>query len=214
MKKEEVAIFLGPSLRPDKAKEIFEIEYKSPAERGDIFESIRQNKKLICLIDGVFDQSCSVAHREIMKALKKDIKVIGASSMGALRASELENFGMIGIGKIYSWYNNGKIDSDDEVAVVFDPEKYRNLSEPLVNIRYNFERAIEKGVINEETFNNLIEIAKSLYYPNRDYKKIFDIAKERNLPIKNLKRFIEIKKIDLKKRDAIKAIKKVRQNIS
>ena len=50
--------------------------------------------------------------------LIKDIEVFGASSMGALRASELDTLGMTGIGYCYEQYATGTIDSDDEVAVM------------------------------------------------------------------------------------------------
>ena len=70
-----------------------------------------------------------------MEALKDKVKIYGASSMGALRASELDRYGMIGIGKIYHLYRDGTLNSDDEVALSFESEGYTPLSEPLINIR-------------------------------------------------------------------------------
>jgi hypothetical protein len=43
----------------------------------------------------------AVGHREIISALKAGVCVVGGSSMGALRASELDSYGMIGVGRIY-----------------------------------------------------------------------------------------------------------------
>ncbi len=85
--------------------------------------------------------------REILNALEGGIKVVGGSSMGALRASELDVYGMVGVGKIYRWYKEGAINSDDEVALVFHPETGRALSEPLVNIRATLEILHSKGMI-------------------------------------------------------------------
>ena len=39
------------------------------------------------------------------------VRVYGAASMGALRAAELDAFGMVGIGKIYESYRVGRYDA-------------------------------------------------------------------------------------------------------
>jgi len=41
-------------------------------------------------LDGVFFQECSVAHKEVSMLWRREQEVLGASSMGALRASELD----------------------------------------------------------------------------------------------------------------------------
>ena len=46
--------------------------------------------------------------------------------MGALRASELDDFGMVGISQVYKDYRMGIIESDDDVAVVIHPETWNN----------------------------------------------------------------------------------------
>jgi len=127
------------------------------------------------LIDGVFFQACAIAHREILYALEKGVKVIGASSMGALRASELDSYGMEGVGEIYELYRKGELVSDDEVALIFEPESFKLLSEPLVNIRYNLGLAEERGIINVEEKEKILSIAKSLYYLERDYERILTL---------------------------------------
>ena len=58
----KVVVFLGPSLREDRARDIMDAEYLPPAKRGDIFRATKDGAKVICLIDGVFFQECSVAH--------------------------------------------------------------------------------------------------------------------------------------------------------
>ncbi len=65
------------------------------------------------------------------------VTVVGGCSMGALRASELDTYGMIGVGRIYRWYRDGVAESDDEVAVTFHPDTLEPLSVPLVNMRDN-----------------------------------------------------------------------------
>ena len=51
----------------------------------------------IGVIDGYFDGVPSVWHKEILWALSQGIRVFGGASMGALRAAELDGFGMTGV---------------------------------------------------------------------------------------------------------------------
>jgi len=198
------------------AKEIldaeYDVEYLPPAKRGDVSRAANDGAEIICLIDGVFFQDSAVAHREILYALKKGVRVIGSSSMGALRASELDLYGVEGVGKIYEWYKSGKLISDDEVALFFDPVYFKPLSEPLVNIRYNLRIAEAEGVIDRDTCEKVLKIAKSLYFPDRTYQRILDAAEGviGGDALKRFRRFIEVEKRDLKKEDAIEALKRVR----
>ena len=212
MHESNVVVFLGPSLDTETARKILDVDYRPPAARGDIFKAVHAGTRIIGLIDGVFFQACAIAHREILYALEEGVKVIGASSMGALRASELDIHGMEGIGKIYELYKEGTLVSDDEVALLFDPETFRPLSEPLVNIRYNLELAEDKGIITKEVEEKILEVAKSLYYPERDYEIILSIAEEElNVDLKRLKKFLREDKRDLKREDAIEALKLIKE---
>ena len=52
----------------------------------------------IGIVDGFFHQQPSVWHREILYALSQGVPVFGGASMGALRAAELADYGMTGVG--------------------------------------------------------------------------------------------------------------------
>jgi TfuA protein len=163
----EIVVFLGPSLARSRAEEVLEADFRPPAKRGDLYKAAREGARIILLIDGVFFQDCSVAHKEVLYALQAGARVLGASSMGALRASELDIYGMEGIGLIYQAYKSGRLVSDDEVALTFDPFSWEPLSEPLVNIRFNLELAWQQGVINASCKDKLFRCAESLYFPER-----------------------------------------------
>ncbi len=216
MKGRRIVVFVGPSVDKETAKDIldaeYDVEYLPPAKRGDVSRAANDGAEIICLIDGVFFQDSAVAHREILYALKKGSRVIGSSSMGALRASELDLYGMEGVGKIYEWYKSGKLVSDDEVALFFDPVYFKPLSEPLVNIRYNLRIAEAEGVIDRDACEKILKIAKSLYFPDRTYQRILDAAGGviGDDALKRFRRFIEVEKRDLKMEDAIEALKRVR----
>ncbi len=178
------------------------------AKRGDICKAAKDGAEVICLINGVFFQDCSVAHKEVLYALDSGVKVIGASSMGPLQASELDIYGMEGVGEIYEAYKRQELVSDDEVALIFDPFSFEPLSEPLVNIRHNLKIATKKGVLNEESSLVLLQEAMSLYFPERTYDRIISACKGRVAEelLERFKSFIDTERSGLRKEDAIRAI--------
>jgi hypothetical protein len=171
----KIIVYTGLSLPFDEAKEILdssdgvEVIYKKPIQRGDLGSAVKENSNIIAIIDGVFHQNSAVGHKEILGVMNKGIKVYGASSMGALRASELDTLGMIGVGYVYSQYATGKVDSDDDVAVMLDADTLEALSEPLINMDYVFSNAVSENIIDESEKDELIKIAKDTYYPQRNY---------------------------------------------
>lgn len=217
MSDKSVIVFLGPSLDLETARSILpSADYRPPASRGDLEKAASENHDIICLIDGVFFEQCSVGHREILGALKSGIKVIGASSMGALRASETEAFGMIGIGNVFKLYKTGIVESDDEVAVICNPRTNEALSEALVNMRATFEKAVFESIITAEEEELFLETAAGIYYPDRIYEHLIELLKDEN---KNLESVLKFEKWisdgnakDIKKEDAISALRYV-QNL-
>jgi hypothetical protein len=209
----ETVVFLGPSLSHDKAEQILRAEYRPPAKRGDIYRAAKEGAKIICLIDGVFFQDCSVAHKEVLFALERGAKVLGASSMGALRASELDVYGMEGIGEIYQAYRRGDLVSDDEVALIFDPFTWEPRSEPLVNIRFNLELAIQRGIIDAATRDVLFRSAQSLYFPERTYERMIKAAEGQAFAemLQRFHEFINNERRDLKMEDALLALQRAKE---
>ena len=209
----EIVVFLGPSLSRARAEHILEADFRAPAKRGDIYQAAKEGAEIICLIDGVFFQDCSVAHKEVLFALEGGARVIGASSMGALRASELDVYGMEGIGLIYEAYKSGRLVSDDEVALIFDPFTWDPLSEPLVNIRFNLDLARHRGTIKTSSRDQLFRHAEALYFPERTYHRMMKDA-EGSVPEEELQRFREFlakEKRDFKMEDACLALQRLKE---
>jgi hypothetical protein len=206
-----IVVFLGPSLSRDKAERVLKADYRPPAKRGDIYLAAKEGARIILLIDGVFFQECSVAHKEVIYALEAGAKVLGASSMGALRASELDIYGMEGIGKIYQAYKSGHLVSDDEVALIFDPFSWEPRSEPLVNIRFNLDLAWQMGVISASCKDKLFHCAQAQYFPDRTYERMLSDAgtmvKEKEL--QRFRDFLAKDKRDFKMEDALLALERV-----
>lgn len=203
-------IFLGPTLSIEKAKEILDADYRLPAKKGDLLRLIPSSVKFVGLIDGYFLQDYPPTPIEVYNLLrKKNVKVFGSSSLGALRAVELKKFGMIGIGKIFNLYLNGIIDSDDEVAVTFTGYTgYK--SEALIDIRYNLFLAYKNKLIDKGTKNIILKIAKRTYFPYRTYTDILNKSKQvlpqKKKQLEDLEEFVSKKRISLKERDAIELL--------
>jgi len=209
---QKIIVFLGPSLDRETAEKILCAEYCPPAKRGDLLAAVHEDATIIGLIDGVFHQESAVAHREILTAVRKGVRVIGSSSMGALRAAEMDTLGMVGIGEIYRMYKSGELESDDEVALVFDPSSGLALSEPLINIRFTLKRAKEEGIIDSAAHDTLLASARALFYPKRTYRAIVSAAGE-TVDEEIRERFlywVPAGACDQKKEDAVAALEYIR----
>lgn len=213
MDRKRVAVFIGPSLPLNDARKILDADYRSPVARGDIASLLNDPPDIIGIIDGVFHQQPAVSHKEILKALEAGIKVVGGSSMGALRAAELDYVGMIGIGTVYHNYRDGKIESDDDVAIVFDPVTHELLSEALVSMSHNFQMAEKEGIITSDDLKLLYETAKNIFYPQRTYMRVLTESGLEKNKIKKLETFLDNKGTDIKTEDAKKVLKYIKNLI-
>ena len=214
----KIIIYTGLSLPFDEAKEILdssegvEVIYKRPIKRGDLSIALKENPNIIGIIDGVFHQNSAVGHKEILNVIKNGVKVYGASSMGALRASELDTLGMTGIGYVYNQYASGEVDSDDYVAGMLDSETLEALSEPLINMKYVFTNAVDEGIITEDEKDELLRIAKKTYYPKRNYAQTLSESNLDSETKDNLINFIR-ESVDIKKEDAKDLLKTIKKEI-
>ena len=175
-------------------------------------QALKEHPDIIAIIDGVFHQNSAVGHKEILNAMNRGIEVYGASSMGALRASELDSLGMTGIGYVYNQYASGEVDSDDDVAVMLDSESLEALSEPLINMKYVFTNAVSKGIITEDEKDELLEISKRTFYPQRNYAKTLSQSSLSESEKDELIDFIRTSP-DIKKEDAKELLENIKNSI-
>lgn len=206
-------MFIGPSLSLNQARKILDAEYHPPVARDDVAILLNDPPDIIGIIDGVFHQQPAVSHREILHALEAGVIIVGGSSMGALRSAELDYAGMIGIGKVYQNYRDGVIESDDDVAIVFNPETHELLSEALVSMNHNFQMAEKDGIITSSDVKNLYETAKKIYYPQRTYTRVLKDSKLDKEKKKTLNSYLDNKGIDIKEEDAKKVLEYIKELI-
>lgn len=203
-------VFLGPSLPVSTARTILpEASYRPPIRRGDLIRALNERPAVVAIVDGQFLHSLAVSPLEIFAALGAGAVVLGASSMGALRAVEMARFGVIGVGTIFRWFRDGRLVAEDELAVAYDPETGSALSDALVNMRYAFSRAVAEKVIRRETRRVLIRLAQSQYFPERTYHSTLSLA-ENHVPqaeLARLRRWLRHHPPDLKAEDAIRLLR-------
>jgi TfuA protein len=208
--KKRIVVFIGPSLPLGEARKILDAEYHPPVARDDVTVLLEDPPDIIGIIDGVFYQQPAVSHREILRAMEAGITIVGGASMGALRSAELDNLGMIGIGTVYQQYRDGIIESDDDVAIVFNPLTHELLSEALVSMNHNFQMAEREGIITLNDVKTLYQTAKYIYYPQRTYLRVLKDSKLGEDKKKNLEDFLNSKGTDIKAEDARKVLKYIK----
>lgn len=207
-------VYLGPTLNREEASKILDADYRDPAKKGDFLRlsHTSDEKKYVGFIDGVFLHDYPPSPIEVYHlATRKNIELIGASSLGALRAVELEKFGMKGIGKIFQLFKNGILNADDEVAVTFVRDKNILQSEALIDIRFNLFLAYKKGIITKQTKKRFVKTAKNIYFPFRNYEDIVRLTEEQfpsiHDELENFRDYILKNRDSLKARDARKLLK-------
>jgi hypothetical protein len=203
-----IAVFLGPTLSVDEARKHLDAVYLPPVRQGDVLRVLASRPSAIGIVDGSFDTVPSVWHKEILTALSRGVYVFGAGSMGALRAAELQQFGMVGIGRIFEAFRDGRLEDDDEVAVIHGPADagFIQFSDAMVDIRDSLRAAAARGVIAAELAERLITIGKDLYYVHRTYRRIIEDALhagEDPAALASLEEFLSQHGPSLKQRDAI-----------
>ncbi len=177
---DRVVVFAGPTLprHPDAAWEslLAACDLRPPAQRGDVLAVLVERPDAIVLIDGYYYSVPAVTHKELLYALDAGVRVIGAASLGALRAAELALLGMTGVGRIFEGYRSGVIDGDDEVAILHAAagQGYRGLTVALVELRH----ALESPDFEHQAAAALVARVKELSFSNRHPDVIASLARK------------------------------------
>ena len=208
--KEKKVSFLGDDRV---ALESVQLNFLPPVQQADVFRLVeKHNPYGIAIIDGYFEATASVWHKEILYALSEGVHVFGASSMGALRAAELSIFGMKGIGKIFEAYLSGFLEDDDEVTVAHGPAElgFMSCSDAMVNIRATMDKALSQGLICDDTHKSVIRLSKQTHYKQRDIKstcaQVYKQQWNGNSDYKEFLVWLDNNIVDQKKIDALELI--------
>ncbi len=206
-----VVLFIGPTITKSDALASIDAICLPPAAQGDIYRAMRHKPTHIGMVDGYFDGVAAVWHKEILWAMAQGVKVFGASSMGALRAAELADFGMVGVGQIFEDFYSGALEDDDEVAVIHGPAEigYPALCEPMVNIRATLELAMSERIIDAEQVKSVLKIAKSTHYKQRNWRDLSAVLE----PNSKFTDWLKRGKVNQKRDDAIEMIETIQAHV-
>ena len=179
LRRGDVVAFLGPSLPAPEALALGPLTLHPPARAGDVHGLLAARPLAIALIDGLFDAAPSVWHHELLAAQAAGVQVFGGASMGALRAAELQPFGVVGVGRIFAGYRDGLLRGDDEVALLHGPaaQGFRPLTLPLVDARRAIEEAHAAGLITVSEAGRLLKGAGALFYQDRRWRRVIEAAR-------------------------------------
>jgi hypothetical protein len=170
-----VIAFVGPSIpRPEAARACPGLDVRPPVRRDDLYRAREQGAWGFLIIDGVFMQEDALSPREVVDVLEDGALVLGAASMGALRAADCWPAGARGVGLIYRLYRRGVLESDEDVAVAVSADGSDTaVSLPLVNVRYAMARAVRDRRLDRSSARQVLSAAAAIHYPERTWREVW-----------------------------------------
>lgn len=173
-----IAVFAGPSLPGPFRPTARGFAWYPPARAGDFLALLDDPPERVCLIDGLFERCAAVWHKEILLLMERGTMVFGASSMGALRAAELDRLGMIGCGQIYRAFRDGRLTGDDEVALIHGPAEadWKPFTWPMVEVRATLWLACRRRGLDPRLARRLRSRWHELHFSRRDWPTMFEAA--------------------------------------
>jgi hypothetical protein len=198
-------VFAGPSIPPDEVRRRLPgCTVLPPVGRGHLYQARESGAAAFLVIDGTFSHGFAVSPREVIDVVRDGALVLGASSMGAIRAAECWPVGMRGIGVVYRLYRLGVLRSDDEVAVATDSDAgHAAISCALVNVRYAARRAVLRGVVDAATEPAIVAAAQRLHFSRRTWPAILESA---GVPDDHGTVAAFCARVDVKHDDAVRAL--------
>ena len=205
-------VFTGPSLeRAAVLAALPAARVEPPIARGDLARLHADGASTFLILDGAFLHRPAIAPSEIVDAIAGGASVIGAASIGAIRAAECWPAGMDGVGAVYRLYRLGLLRDDDEVAVATDPERgFAALSVALVNVRYAALAALRAGLLDRLDAAAVLSSARQTHFAERRWETIFDQA---GVALGGDLRTL-CEQTDVKRRDALHAVAYLAGNLA
>jgi hypothetical protein len=204
-------LFAGPSLFGCDA-DLSGIDCRAPARQGDIHRAVGDGATVIGLVDGYFGAVAAVWHKEILFALSEGVHVLGAASMGALRAAECAAFGMEPIGEIARLYGDGSLEDDDAVALVHAPAEldFMPISEALVDMAATLQALFQQQLIDGNEAVALLASAQRTYFADRNPQTMACGAGLTAARAAEVADLFQENRVSLKQRDALALVSRLR----
>ncbi|WP_405085010.1 TfuA-like protein [Microbispora sp. NBC_01389] len=207
----DVVVYAGPTISADEVRGVVpHARVRPPVARGDLLSESWSPDDTAVIIDGYYREKLAVGHKEILWLIAEGVRVVGAASMGALRAAELSPYGMTGAGTVFDMYATGEVDGDDEVAVLHGPADlgYPAGTVALVNLRYGCREGARTGRIPAEAGERIVRAAKAMPFANRTWRDLDAVVDSGDRAcLETLRRLIGTGEWDVKRLDALAALR-------
>ncbi len=169
----KLLVFAGPTISSQEIGRHLDAIVLPPPAQGDVLSALeRYRPQAMGIIDTAFPRSAWVS--EIHYALRSGVAVYGAGGQGALRAVELQAYGMQGCGAVFADFASGK--RSDAAAVLRDFVEqdggFVTASESLVDVTAALQAAHCQGVLSATTFDRTLQQAGRLHWRERTWDRI------------------------------------------
>jgi hypothetical protein len=141
------------------------------------------------------------------------VRVLGASSMGALRAAECAAYGMEPIGVIANAYVDGELDDDAEVALAHLPPELqsRPLSEAKVDADATVAALLAHELISRAEAERLRSSIAALHFTERSVDAIIERAALPPGRVATARHLYGAHRVSLKRSDAELLVTRLRE---
>jgi hypothetical protein len=184
-----------------------------PAVRGDLDCLRDESPGTALLLEGHFGSRLSVSPAECRRLIFAGWSVLGAGSIGALRASELWNIGMIGVGEVFTMYRIGRLHSDADVGVIYDAASGSTLTASIVHVRSILSELEHNALISPTAGRHFLKLANGINWTERYWTNLLYDWKTGGMSAKVLRSVrarVEMPESDPKRRDAAMAFEILR----
>lgn len=178
-----IHVFAGPSLSHSPVLELDGVCAHPPIAHGDLYRLRLSGDDTVLVVDGVYQHTAPIRHKEILDLYAAGVPVYGTASLGALRACELHGHGMVGLGTVYGWYQEGRVISDAAVALTHGDADidYRAFTHALVSVLSVTDRLVAAGRLDAAVAAEVVEVARSVHFSTRTNAALLAAADERGL---------------------------------
>ena len=203
-----ILIFAGPSISGTEIFKHLDAIVLPPPAQGDILTSLEKYRpQAIGVIDTAFPRSAWVS--EVHYALRSGVAVYGAGAQGALRAVELQDYGMKGCGKVFHDFASGRHSDDAAILRSYTERdgRFVTTSESLVNVLETLQSTQEAGIIDNDICDRLSQKSRAVFWRERTWDRI--LLPELFSDVKTYRRvcaWIKDNQIDVQKQDAVELL--------
>ena len=165
----KTVLYAGPSLSNVDQQLLTGLTLRGPCKQSDLFADIHNDEiSSIIIADGLYKTIPAPWHKEILFAIENKKRVIGVSSIGALRAAELSDFGMIGFGKVYQYFCDDLRD-DSDVALLHHHESHgwTPTTMAFVDLFFHIRGCVDQGLIAQHHHNQILHDIRTCNYEYR-----------------------------------------------